>query len=237
MISPSKDGADQMQPQRCLIMFAKYPAPGKVKTRLSRHCHEELTVLLYRAFIADLLARFAQGDYQFRFAYDPPDRGEDFRREFGEGFVYLPQAGSDLGEKMLGAFRACFAEGFREIVLIGSDSPDLPREIIEEAFGALKVHGAVLGPAGDGGYYLIGFRREAFTPRAFSGIVWGGNDVAAKTLDILSQEGAMVHTLPVWSDIDEFADLINLIGRSKKSVFAGSKTIACLRDWGLLPSA
>ena len=113
MISPSKDGADQMQPQRCLIMFAKYPAPGKVKTRLSRHCHEELTVLLYRAFIADLLARFAQGDYQFRFAYDPPDRGEDFRREFGEGLIYLPQAGSDLGGKDIGALGAC--RGFRRL--------------------------------------------------------------------------------------------------------------------------
>ena len=237
MLAAGKEGAEQMHPQRCLVMFAKYPAPGKVKTRLSPHFPEEMIVRLYRAFIEDLLARLAHGDYEFRFAYHPPDREEDFRRDFGDNYTYLPQTGGQLGEKMAGAFRACFAEGFREVVLIGSDSPDLPREIIGEAFGKLSDHGAVLGPADDGGYYLIGFRREAFTARVFTGIAWGGKDVAAKTLAILAREETRVHVLPLWRDIDAPADLAALIAAGRKRDFTGSRTMACLHDYGLIAPA
>ncbi len=219
-------------------MFAKYPAPGKVKTRLRRHYPDEMIVCLYRAFIEDLLAGLAGGgDYEFRFAYHPPEREEDFRREFGAAYTYLPQTDGTLGEKMAGAFRACFAEGFREVVLIGSDSPDLPREIIAVAFGKLTDHGAVLGPAGDGGYYLIGFRRDAFTDRAFTGIAWGGDDVAAKTLVILRQEKTRVHLLPVWRDIDTPADLAALVAASGNTGFRKSRTMACLAAWGFQPPA
>jgi len=237
MLVTRKDGADQMHPLQCLVMFAKYPAPGKVKTRLAPHFPEEMIVCLYRAFIEDLLARLAGGDYDFRFAYHPPDRAEDFRRDFGETYAYLPQTGSELGERMAGAFRACFAEGFREVVLIGSDSPDLPREIIAAAFEKLSDHDAVLGPAADGGYYLIGFCREAFTDRVFAGIAWGGDEVAAKTLAILAREKTRVHVLPLWRDIDAPADLAALIAAGRGKDFAGSRTMACLHDYGLIVPA
>ena len=149
----------------CLIMFAKYPEKGKVKSRLSRYWDEDVVARLYFCFIEDLLARLSTGDYLFRIAYHPGEKKSDFVRLFGDTFSYIPQIGEDLGERMHNVFCHCFSEGFRSVVIIGSDSPDLPFRIVRDAFQALDTHGAVIGPAFDGGYYLIGFSRECIVPR------------------------------------------------------------------------
>jgi rSAM/selenodomain-associated transferase 1 len=206
-------------------MFAKYPEKGKVKTRLCQSWDEEVVVRLYRAFIEDLLAGLSGGDYGFRIAYHPRNRAQDFRREFGEAFAYLPQTGADLGEKMHNAFKKCLSEGFHAVVVVGSDSPDLPPRIIKEAFAAL-------GPSCDGGYYLIGFSRESFTPAVFTGIRWGTDSVGKRTMDILKRAGINVHVLPCWRDMDRQEDIIALINDSEKNGFSGSKTISCLREYG-----
>ena len=88
----------------------------------------------------------------------------------GDEFSYIPQTGDDLGERMKLAFLRCFSEGARSVVLIGSDIPDLPARIVDEAFRALDENDAVIGPAADGGYYLIGFKRDTFNGNVFPGI-------------------------------------------------------------------
>jgi uncharacterized protein len=214
-----------MNEERCLVMFVKYPEKGKVKSRLSQHWDEDIVVRLYRAFIEDLLDRLSRGDYQFRIAYHPIERKNDFIKQFGNFFSYIPQTGTDLGEKMNNTFSRCFLEGFRSAVIIGSDSPDLPHQIIKEAFHVLEKNDAVIGPSYDGGYYLIGFRREAFSPRAFNGIAWSTDSVFKKTLQILQDEGIHVHVLPVWRDIDRPEDIAALIKNNEKTDFANSKTM------------
>ena len=179
------------------------------------------------------VARLSGGDYTFRIACHPRKRVAAFRREFGTACPCLPQTGADLGERMNNAFRECFAEGFRKVVLIGSDSPDLPPEIVTEAFQSLEKGGAVIGPAHDGGYYLLGFGRESFTPAAFTGIAWGGDQVRAVTAEILRRAGIPLRVLPVWRDIDRPEDLAALIGNCGETGFAGSHTMDCLRDYGL----
>jgi len=213
-------------------MFVKYPEKGKVKSRLSQSLDEDRVARLYRAFIEDLLESLSGGDYRFRIAYHPRERKDDFRKEFGNTFSYMPQTGTDLGKKMHNAFKQCFSEGFHCVVIIGSDSPDLPQQIIKEAFQALEKRDAVIGPACDGGYYLIGFRRESFTPEAFDGIAWGTDSVCGTTVKILRSAGMHIHVLPAWRDIDRPEDIVALINDSEKTGFAGSKTIACLRDHG-----
>lgn len=224
-----KRSKEEHQGQRCLVMFVKYPEKGKVKTRLSEYFDEDTVVRLYRAFISDLLERLPGDDYDFRIAYHPREKKEAFSREFGKSFVYMPQTGTDLGKRMLNAFRRCFSDGYRSVVVIGSDSPDLPRRIVMEAFQALE-KGAVIGPACDGGYYLIGFRREQFLPGVFTGITWGGDSVCKTTLRILEDAGIGFHVLPVWRDIDRPEDISALIEDSDTHGFASSKTIACLRE-------
>lgn len=132
------------------------------------------------------------------------------------------------------ALRQCFSEGLQSCVLIGSDSPDLPKAIVREAFRALDTRGAVIGPSRDGGYYLVGFSREAFTPAIFEGIEWSTGEVFEETLRKLKSEGIRVHRLPVWRDIDRPEDLASLIEDSQRTGFAGSRTISVLREQGFI---
>lgn len=213
-------------------MFVKYPDKGKVKSRLSQYWDEDMVVRLYRAFIEDLLERLSNGDYRFRIAYHPRERKNDFSKDFGNTYSYMPQTGTGLGKKMQNAFKKCFSDGYQAVVVIGSDSPDLPPQIIKEAFQALEKSDAVIGPSYDGGYYLIGFCIESFTPEAFEGIDWGTESVYKTTMDILESAGKRVHVLPAWRDIDRPEDVVALINDSEKTGFAGSKTISCLQDHG-----
>ncbi len=191
-----------------------------------------MIVSLYHAFIEDLLERLSGGDYQFRIAYHPRERENDFPKEFGNKFSYMPQTGTNLGERMHNAFCRCFSEGLQFVVIIGSDIPDLPQQTITEAFQALEKRDAVIGPAYDGGYYLIGFSSESFPLDAFEGIAWGTDGVCKTTMDILENAGLHVHVLPAWRDIDRPEDITALINDAGKTGFAGSKTISYLRDHG-----
>lgn len=222
-----------MNRQRCLTAFIKYPEEGKVKTRLSRLLGEDVSVRLCRAFIQDLIENLSQGDYSFRIACHPEERMGDLRREFGSGLSCIPQAGEDLGERMLNAFKQCFADGFGSVAVIGSDMPDLPKRIIEDAFQALGNNGAVIGPACDGGYYLIGFRRESFAAEAFEGMAWGADSVFADTVQALKRAGLSFHVLPQRRDIDRPEDIAALVNDCGETGFSSSRTMACLREHGL----
>jgi hypothetical protein len=222
-----------MNKERCLIMFVKYPERGRVKSRLSQYLDESMVVLLYRAFIYDLLENLSGGDYQFRIAYHPRERKDDFRKEFGNAFSYMLQTGKDLGKKMHNAFNKCFLDGFHYVVVIGSDSPDLPQQIIQEAFQALNKSDAVIGPSYDGGYYLIGFCRESFISGAFEGMAWGTDSVFGMTMRILKSAGIHVHVLPAWRDIDRPEDIAALVNDSEKNGFVRSRTISFLQDHSL----
>ncbi len=104
---------------------------------------------------------------------------------------------------MKNAFFQKFAAGFKKIVLIGSDSPDLPLTILGKSFLFLENQdGPVIGPALNGGYYLIGFCKENFCPDTFSGIAWSTSSVLEKTIDILSSFNYVTSMLPVWRDVD-----------------------------------
>jgi glycosyltransferase A (GT-A) superfamily protein (DUF2064 family) len=129
---------------------------------------------------------------------------------------------------MKNAFRDCFADGFTAVVVIGSDIPDLPPEIFAEAFAALESQGAVIGPAADGGYYLIGFRKETFVPGMFEGIAWSTERVLTETLERLVRAGLGVHRLPPRRDVDTVDDLRDLVRRHRDTPFARSLTMACL---------
>jgi rSAM/selenodomain-associated transferase 1 len=222
-----------MDRARCLTVFVKYPEKGRVKTRLSPALGEDTAVSLCRAFIHDLLDNLSQGDYSFRIACHPEERISDLLREFGSGFSCVPQAGADLGERMLEAFKRCFDDGFMSVAVMGSDIPGLPKRIIEDAFRALKDNGAVIGPTFDGGYYLIGFRRESFVPAAFRGMKWGGDSVFAETAHALERAGVSFHVLEQWRDIDRPEDIAALVNDSGKPGFSASRTMACLRSRGL----
>lgn len=216
---------------RCLAVFVRDPEPGKVKTRLAKAYGDLFAAELYGYFVDDLLEALAPGSYHLEIFFTPTERELDIRRRFGNQFPYTPQRGEGLGDRMENAFRSCFAKGFAATLLIGSDFPDLTAEVIEQAFQTLENgQDAVVGPAFDGGYYLIGFRSDTFDPAVFNGIPWGENTVFEKTVNRLHARGYRVHLAPAWHDIDTGNDLANLQARHGNTVFSRSRTMAFLRN-------
>jgi hypothetical protein len=221
-----------MNQKRCLIIFVKYPEKGKVKSRLILGDNDYLVADLYRCFVEDLLERVSSGDYRLFIAFDPPEKEKEFIELFGRDFSCLPQTGADLGERMHNALATCFAEGFQSGVIIGSDSPDLPKQIIEKAFESLQNHGAVIGPTYDGGYYLIGFSRDSVSKRFFENMTWSTNSVYWETIKRFDKEGVSSHVLPRWRDIDTVDDVRVLLKESENSDFGKSRTIRFLKENG-----
>ncbi|MDA8125275.1 MAG: TIGR04282 family arsenosugar biosynthesis glycosyltransferase [Deltaproteobacteria bacterium] len=217
--------------ERCIVMFVKLPREGEVKTRLAADLAGGFVVSLYEAFVADLTAVLRRSGHPFRLAFTPPDRGDEIAARFGD-CPLIPQEGADLGERLKNAFQRSFADGYDRVVIIGSDSPDLPEESFSEAFRALDRRDAVIGPAADGGYYLIGFRKETFSPVVFDGIAWGTEQVFGQTMAHLKRAGRSVRRLPVRRDVDTPDDLRALLERHRDTPFAASRTMACLKAHG-----
>ncbi len=198
----------------CLLFFVKSPGQTPVKSRLVRSIGIARATALYRLFVLDMLDTLGdvlkEAGYALRICFTPPEAGEAMKDWLGDAYAYLPQQGKDLGERMKNAFVTGFSEGYPHVLLLGSDSPDLPAPFIKEGVRQLFHQGAVIGPAFDGGYYLIGFRAEAFLPAVFQGIAWSTGTVLQDTMKIFAAAAAPVTLLSPWYDIDTLEDLQRL---------------------------
>src|ERR1700687_4722028 len=160
-----------------LVIMARYPAVGEVKTRLARAVGAERACTLYGAFLRDLEARFVGQRRTLVWAYFPLER--DFAALVAPGARCLPQTGRDLGERMHHCFQQLIADGFERVLMIGADAPHVRDEWLDEADTALDDVDVVLGPSDDGGYYLIAMKaaHDVFTgiamstPRVFAATV------------------------------------------------------------------
>lgn len=197
---------------RCLLFFVKNPERGKVKSRLAAEIGDDSAVSLYKNLVVQMLSTLKEGTFPLYIYFFPKNAQKPIRNWLGREYLYIPQNGKDLGERMRNGFIDGFAMGYKRAVLIGSDIPDLPMKYIEEAFKSLKEMDAVIGPAFDGGYYLIGFKDKTFSPQVFEGIAWGTENVFDETMKKLKRFRRAVYTLPYLSDIDTAEDLKHLKG-------------------------
>ncbi len=218
-----------MENSCCIVLFVKYPEKGVVKTRLVPDLGEDDALGLYRCFVSDTLDNLTTGSRPVRISFYPPDRERLIGEWLGD-YPSFPQRGDDLGERMMSTFLHFFSEGFSRVVILGSDIPDLPMTVIEEAFDSLGDHDAVIGPASDGGYYLLGLTREGFRPDLFRGMPWGTAAVFGLTMEVFRREGIMVHSLPEWRDVDTPDDLRALWERAHVNGFRESRTVSFLRS-------
>jgi rSAM/selenodomain-associated transferase 1 len=219
-----------MSPPSIVILFIKAPVRGQVKSRLAAAIGEELALELYRRFILDIIDTVNASNNLLRICYSPPDAGNAIADWPGQGYPAMPQQGDDLGVRMENAFCRIFSEGAASAVLIGSDIPDLPVAIIRDAFDALTRSDAVIGPASDGGYYLIGFNRDAFLPSLFHGIPWSTDRVFSETMKSFKETSLRVWVLQEWSDVDTIEDLRALLLRNRDPETKGSRTLSFLMD-------
>jgi rSAM/selenodomain-associated transferase 2/rSAM/selenodomain-associated transferase 1 len=191
-----------------LLLFTRYPEPGKTKTRLIPLLGEEAAARLQVAMTAHALAaarelaRDRAAGLEVRFEGGGRDA---MRALFGPAVRYEPQGAGDLGDRMKRGFADAFDRGAESAVIVGADVPAISASILGAAFDALGEHDVVLGPATDGGYYLIGLRRPA--PELFDSIPWGTGDVFQRTLAVAAQQGHRVAQLTPLADVDRPEDI------------------------------
>lgn len=220
----------------CIIVFAKSPIMGHVKTRLAKDMDASLVVLLYRNFVKDIIDKISDMGHQVKIFYDPPGSESLMQEWLGDCHEFFLQTGFDLGQKMANAFEYVFRNGTRQAVLIGTDFPDLPKEIISDAIQILQSEDAVIGPAVDGGYYLIGFSSGTYLPTMFTDIAWGTSVVFQQTMDVFLSSGFVVQQLPEWRDVDVYDDLKDLIKCLKNHPDKAIHTYSFLDGIGMMNS-
>jgi hypothetical protein len=199
-----------MSDRSAVLLFIKSPEKGKVKSRLAKAIGEDAALDIYKCLVCYTLENLKAGKYLFRLCFYPPDSGAIIKNWLGNTYNYAPQHGRDLGERMKSAFVQAFSDGSEKVLLIGSDIPDLSVSLVDEAFKALDTSDAVIGPAHDGGYYLIGFNRVSFLPDIFQWIAWSTDSVFYQTMKVFEKSGLNVHFLKVLMDVDTFDDLLSL---------------------------
>lgn len=189
-----------------IVIFVKYPIPGKVKTRLGRQIGLQKAADLYSIFVSLTikLAEFCKIDKIF-ITFEPAKRKKEFIKWLPAMHLF-PQRGENLGERLIHAIKTVFEEGFTKTVILGSDSPTLPFNYVKEAFDLLNTHDLVIGPARDGGYYLIGLNKPQ--PSLFKNIHWSTSRVLHQTLEKAKQLHLKYYLLPEWYDVDTKEDLL-----------------------------
>ncbi|MBI3016203.1 MAG: TIGR04282 family arsenosugar biosynthesis glycosyltransferase [Candidatus Tectomicrobia bacterium] len=205
-----------------VAMMAKVPRPGEVKTRLCPTYSYEEAAELYRCFLLDKIEQVkGLEDAVPVIVYTPENTKDFFESLAGTGFTFIPQQGSDLGERLAGAFKRLFALGYRRVIVIDTDTPTLPLHYLQGALGLLcePEVDVVLGPSEDGGYYLIGLCQ--LYRELFDGMVRSTAHVLSETIGRARAKGLKVACLSSWFDVDTPEDLQRLKASLRSDEAAG----------------
>lgn len=192
----------------CLIVFTRYPIPGKTKTRLIPALGAAGAADLHRQMTEHTLAQVRQlraDGVAIEIHYAGATAERELADWLGADLVYRSQGDGDLGERMALSIETALQAGYDRVIIIGTDCPGLTADILQLAFEQLSDRDLVLGPAIDGGYYLIGLRR--FMPELFVGISWGTSAVRQQTIEIAIELDLSMGNLPLLADIDRPEDL------------------------------
>ena len=186
-----------------LIIFVKAPRPGEVKTRLAKTLGRDRACAAYRKLVDRLLSNLKSlSDVEL--CYAPPEAEKEIAPWLRPDWRAVPQTAGNLGARLSNAFARAFASGAERVVVIGSDCPYVTAKDITEAFEKLAERDVAVGPATDGGYWLIGLRQPQ--PALFEKIAWSTDAVLAETLSRARAGGLKIHLLRLLSDVDTAED-------------------------------
>ncbi|MGE0128575.1 MAG: TIGR04282 family arsenosugar biosynthesis glycosyltransferase [Blastocatellales bacterium] len=200
--------------KEALVVMAKAPREGEVKTRLFGALSPEEARRLYVAFLGDTFALMEEvmeerENLTLALCYTPEGEEEAFEEVEREGSLMLPQRGDNLGERLTNCFADLFALGFESVAVIGADSPTLPGEYVFDAFDCFETDDdVVIGPTEDGGYYLVGMRK--LHRRIFEEVPWGEANALDATINRAKEAELDLTLLPEWYDVDTPEDLERL---------------------------
>jgi uncharacterized protein len=187
-----------------VIAMLKAPLVGAVKTRLAEEIGHEAAVGIYRCLVVRQMAA-VPADWRVEVHFAPADAGAAMRAWLGSGHDYFPQREGDLGARVQAAIDGAFSRGAPAVLVIGGDCPELDTGLLREAAKCLCEKSLVLGPAEDGGYYLIGMQRAQ--PDLFSNMPWSTAAVFAETVRRARTLGLKLNELPRLYDVDTADDL------------------------------
>ena len=225
----NEQGARGKKGRTDFVLLVRLPVRGMVKRRLAAGIGNGPANELYRRFVSDMLDTFGKAAVRPVICHHPPGDAGAVRRWLGPGYRRLAQRGRDHPARLRHAFEDLFADGAERALIFASDLPDLPARIVRQAARALDRSEAVLGPGADGGYYVVGFRRESFVPGAFRGIAWSTDRAFAQTAERIRKAGRSLHVLPPGNDIDTMRDLAAFMGRNRRTAFRHASTMKYLR--------
>lgn len=191
-----------------LLIFTRYPEPGKTKTRLISALGAKGAATLQRQMTEHTLSKARELQKKRSLSLEVRFTGGSLplmQHWLGSDIIYQPQGEGDLGARMARSLAVAFQEGIDRVVIIGTDCPNLNANLIAKAFHHLDSHDLVLGPALDGGYYLIGV--NYLIPELFIGIKWGTSEVFQQAVDIANKLDVSVAYLPQLADVDRPEDL------------------------------
>lgn len=210
-VNDTIDGTKMPRNNPAIVVMAKIPRPGHVKTRLRPILSDVQCAELSKCFLLDSVAKADKISPNVIIAFTPDDGKDEVRDLVSGKQSYIPQIGSELGERLESAIAGADNHGFGPVVVIGTDSPTLPASYVQSAVEHLtaNANGVAIGPTDDGGYYLIGMSR--LQKGLFSGISWSTGRVFEQTISNAKEiPGVNILELPRWYDVDEPADLVRL---------------------------
>lgn len=185
-----------------ILYFVKYPQAGKVKTRLAKTIGDQEAAHLYMQLAEqNFLVTRACKEADLIVVFDPPQDHVKVHQWLSGADSYIPQEGLGLGERLINSFKWAFDFGYQKVTVFGSDTLALTTTIVEQSFVALTKADVVIGPAKDGGYYLIGLSSKQ--PKLFEGINWSTSEVLSQTYQAIDVLKLKYHTLCPLEDLDE----------------------------------
>lgn len=187
--------------KRCLIIFAKEPAKGRVKTRLEGYLSSQDSLNLYKAFLRDTISLAKKIKCEVRILAYASNKNPDYLKKLAPNFIFYKQRGRGLGRRMHNAFKFAAGKGASKVVIIGSDAPTLPLRYLNDSFKRLNKSEIVVGPSRDGGYYLIGLKKSYVG--LFRDVRWSSKTAFADTLKNIKRLKKTLSLLPYWYDVDE----------------------------------
>jgi uncharacterized protein len=205
--------------RRIFGVFAKQPLAGHAKTRLAQTTSPEWAQRVAQAFLEDSLDRFSRIQASRAIVYAPATEATFFSQLAQGRYDLIPQCAGDLGQRLHHFFAEARRHGYSRIIAVGADSPTLPLDYVEQAFAALEANDVVIGPAHDGGYYLIGGGLQDLA--MFDDIPWSSARVLEVTVERVQKASARLALLPPWYDVDTAADWAMLCDDVRTNRLAG----------------
>ncbi len=214
--------------KRAVIIMAKYPQAGKVKTRLHPFLTFDQCAGIAAAFLQDTINKVNLVCSNPILAYSPPEKTDALKKLLPSQSICIEQTGRDLGERMFNAFKFAFDGNLVSVVMIGTDSPTFPPDFITQAFENLMDSDVVLGETEDGGFYLIGLR--VLSKAIFENVNWSSTETFRQTTQNIENVGLKCSFLPVWFDVDFPADLKRLRKELEENQSIAPKTFQWLKE-------